>query len=267
MGIAPRVARRAPGRPERVAALALVLLTAFACGAMVVFLFLQLREAEVVAARARAKSAELEHTALALGAKVEGLERREKGLTQLLDEFGSRQRLREAAAAERNSEFEALGALLQPLSKRGDASLRQEPESLDVHLTERALFLSGTARLSWSGARLLRRLGTPLVDSHWRVDVVGRGPSLLSGPLEVAAEQAHLAAARAATVSSYLIRRVGVPEARLSAAVYGPVRRRAGEAPAVLRSSIELQLLMPVVELERPGAATASSAALPTPHP
>lgn len=267
MGMAPRVARPAGRRTGRVAALALLLVTGAACGGMVVFLYLQLREAEAASVRARARSAELENTTLALGAKVEGLERREQGLTQLLDDLGSRQRLRDAAAAERTNTFDALGTLLQPLSKRGDASLREQPDALDLHLTERALFLVGTARLSWNGARLLRRLTTGLLDGPWRVDVVGRGPSLLSGPLEAAAEQARLAAARAASVSTYLIRRVGLPEERVSAVVYGPVRRRPGEPPAVRRSSIELRFLLPEVDVDRPAATTASSSAVPTSQP
>lgn len=265
--MAPRVARPEARRSGRVATLALLLVTGAACGAMVVFLYLQLREAEAASARARARSAELEHTAVALEAKVEGMERREQGLTQLLDELGGRQRLRDAATAERSNTFDALGALLQPLSKRGDAFLREQPDALDVHLTERALFLVGTARLSWSGARLLRQLATGLLDGPWRVDVVGRGPSLLSGPLEAAAEQARQAAARAACVSTYLVRRVGLPEERVSAAVYGPVRRRPGEPPAVRRSSIELRLVLPLVDVDRPAAATASSAGVPTGRP
>ena len=267
MGIAPRMARPAPRRTGRVAALVLLLLSVSACGGMLVFLYLQLREAEAAGARARARSAELEHTAVALGAKVDGLEKREQGLTQLLDDLGSRQRLRDAAATERTNAFETLRTVLQPLSKRGDASLREQPDALDIHLTERALFLSGTARLSWTGARLLRQLSTGLTDSQWRVDVIGRGPSLLTGPLEAAAQQARLAAARASGVSTYLIRRVGVSEERVSAAVYGPVRRRPGEPPAALRSSIELRLLPPAMELERPGTATASSALLPSVRP
>jgi flagellar motor protein MotB len=267
MGTAPRLSRKAPRRSGHLVVLALLLVTASACGAMVVFLYSQLRQAEAAGARARARSAELEHSALALGAKVEGLERREQGLTQLLDDLGSRQRTRDAAAAERNSAYEVLGTLLQPLLKRGDASLREEPDALDVHLTERALFVTGTTRLSLRGARLLRQLAGGLVDSQWRVDVVGRGPSLLNGPLEPAAERARLAAARAAGVSAYLVRHVGLPEERVSAAVYGPVRRRPRQASAVLRSAIELRLLAPVLDVDRLGVATASTAAAPSLRP
>jgi flagellar motor protein MotB len=267
MGTGARSARRPPQRSGRWATLLLLLVTASATGALLVFLYVELREAEAAGVRARARSAELEHSTVALGAKVEGLERREQGLTQLLDELGSRQRTRDAAAAERSSTFDLLGTLLQPLMKKGDASLREETDALDVHLTERALFLAGTARLSFNGARLLRQLTSGLVDSQWRVDVVGRGPSLLSGPLEVAAERARLAAARAASVSSYLVRRVGLPEERVSAAVYGPVRRRPSEARAVVRSSIELHLVAPVVDVDRPGTATASTARVPASRP
>jgi flagellar motor protein MotB len=267
MGTAPRLSRKAPRRSGHLAGLVLLLVTASACGAMVVFLYTQLREAEAAGARARARSAELEHSAQALGAKVEGLERREQGLTQLLDDLGSRQRTRDAAAAERTSTYEALGTLLQPLLKRGDASLREEPDAVDVHLTERALFVTGTPRLTLNGARLLRQMASGLVDSPWRVDVLGRGPSLLSGPLEVAAERARLAAARAAVVSGYLVRHVGLPAERVSAAVYGPVRRRPSQPSVALRSAIELHLLAPVVDVDRPAAATASSAALPSARP
>ncbi len=175
--------------------------------------------------------------------------------------------MRDAAAAERSSAFEALGTVLQHLVKRGDAFLQEQPDALDVHLTERALFLSGTARLSVGGARLLRQLGSGLTDSPWRVEVAGRGPSLLIGPLEAAAERARLAAERAASVSAHLIRRVGLREERVSAAVYGPVRRRAGEPPALRRSSIELHLVAPAADFERPGAATASSGAAPSARP
>jgi flagellar motor protein MotB len=267
MGTAPRLLRTAPRRGGNVAGLVLLLVTASACGATVVFLYSQLREAEAAGARARAHSAELEHSAQALGAKVEGLERREQGLTQLLDDLGSRQRTRDAAAAERTSAYEAMGTLLQPLVKRGDASVREEPEAVDVHLTERALFVTGTPRLTLNGARLLRQMGSGLVDSQWRVDVIGRGPSLLSGPLEVAAERAHLAAARAASVSAYLVRHVGLPDERVSAAVYGPVRRRPNQTSAALHSAIELHLLAPVLDVDRPAAATASTAALPSGRP
>jgi flagellar motor protein MotB len=267
MGTVPRAQRRAPRRSGLLATLVLGLVAASAGGALLVFLFFQLRQAEAQASRARARNAELEHTTLALGTKVEGLEKREQGLTQLLEELGSRQRARDAAAAERSSTFDMLGTQLQPLTKRGDASLREEPDALDVHLTERALFLTGTARLSFNGARLLRRLTAGLVDSQWRVDVVGRGPSLLSGPLEVAAGRAWLAAARAASVWAYLVRRVGLPEERVTAAVYGPVRRRQSEAAAVLRSSIELRLLVPEVDVDRLGTATVSTAAVPPGRP
>jgi hypothetical protein len=267
MGTVPRAPRRAPRRSGLLATLVALLVAASAAGALVVFLYFQLREAEAAGARARARSAELEHSTLALRAKVEGLERRELGLTQLLDELGSRQRARDAAAAERSSTFDVLATLLQPLLNRGDAALREEPDGLDVHLTERALFLTGTARLSFNGARLLRQLTSGLVDSQWRLDVVGRGPSLLSGPLEVAAERARLAAARAACVSAYLVRRVGLPKERVAAAVYGPVRRRPNEPAAILRSSIELHLLAPAVEVDKPGTATASTAAVPSVRP
>jgi hypothetical protein len=141
--------------------LALLLATAVACGATVAFLYSQLREAESASARTAARNVELEHSAQALGTRVEGLERREQGLTQLLDEVGSRQRARDAAVAERSSTFDALGVVLEPLVKHGDAFLKEEADAVDVHLTERALFLSGTARLSASGARLLRQLGVP----------------------------------------------------------------------------------------------------------
>ena len=232
-----------------------------------VFLYFQLREAEAQASRARARSVELEHATLALGAKVEGLERREQSLTQLLDELGSRQRARDAAAAERSSTFDALATLLQPLQKKGAAALREEPDALDVHLTERALFLTGTARLSFNGARLLRQLtgeprGQPVAGGRHRP-----GPVLVERASGVAAQRARLAAARAACVSAYLVRRVGLPEERVTAAVYGPVRRRPNEAAAVLRSSIELHLLAPPVDVERPGTATASTAAVPAVRP
>jgi hypothetical protein len=267
MGTVPRAQHRAPRRNGFLATLLLLLVAASAGAGLVVFLYFQLREAEAQASRARARSAELEDSTLALGAKVEGLERREQNLTQLLDELGSRQRAREAATAERSSTFDAWVTLLQPLQKRGEAALREEPDALDVHLTERALFLTGTARLSFNGAHLLRQLTGSLVESQWRVDVVGRGPSLLSGPLEVAAQRARLAAARAACVSAYLVRRVGLAEERVTAAVYGPVRRRPNEAAAVRRSSIELRLLAPAVDVDRAGTATASTAAVPAVRP
>jgi flagellar motor protein MotB len=261
------VALEAPRRTGLLVVLALVLFTAVACGATVVFLYNQLREAESANARAAVRAAELEHSAVALGAKVEGLERREQGLTQLLDEFASRQRARDAVAAEKSSTFEALGVLLHPLVKRGDALLREEPDGLDIQLGERALFVSGTARLSNGGTRLLRQLAGGLNDSQWRVDVVGRGPSLLTGPLEAAAEKARLASERAAIVSAYLVRRVGLPEQRVSAVVMGPVRRRPGEPSALRRSSIELHMLAPVVDVDRPGTATASTTAVPSARP
>jgi hypothetical protein len=263
----PEAALEAPRRTGMVIVLALLLTTAVGCGATVFFLYGQLKEAESVSARAAARNSELEHSALALGAKVEGLERREQGLTQLLDEAGSRQRVRDAAAAERSATYDALGAVLQPLVKRGDAFLKEEAQAVDVHLTERALFLAGTARLSTGGARLLRQLGGGMVDSQWRIEVAGRGPSLLVGPLAAAAERARLAAERAACVAAYLIRRMGLAEERVSAAVYGPVRRRPGEPSAVRRSSIELHLLAPAVDFDRPGTTTASSAALSSPRP
>ncbi len=263
----PDVGLEAPRRTGLLVMLGFLVATAVACGAMVVFLYGQLREAQSAGALAAARSVEFEHSAIALDAKVQSMERREQGLTQLLDELGSRQRARDAAAAERSSTLEALGTVLQSLVKRGDAFLREEPDALDVHLTERALFLSGTARLSASGARLLRQLGSGLSDSQWRIDVAGRGPSLLTGPLQAAAERARLAAERAASVSAYLIRRVGLRDERVSAAVYGPVRRRPGEPAAVRRSSIELRLLAPVADFDRPGTATASSAAVPSVRP
>jgi flagellar motor protein MotB len=247
--------------------LALLLATALGCGATVAFLYSQLRESEAVSARTAARNAELEHSATALGTKVEGLERRQQGLTQLLDEVGSRQRARDAVVAERSSTFDALGVVLEPLVKHGEAFLKEEPDGVDVHLTERALFLAGTARLSNAGSRLLRQLGVGLTDTQWRVEVAGRGPSLLVGSLAAAAEKARLAAERAATVSAYLIRRVGLREERVSAALYGPVRRRPGEPPAVRRSSIELHLLSPVADFDRPGTTTASSGAVPSPRP
>lgn len=247
--------------------LALLLATAVACGATVAFLYSQLREAESASARTAARNVELEHSAQALGTRVEGLERREQGLTQLLDEVGSRQRARDAAVAERSSTFDALGVVLEPLVKHGDAFLKEEADAVDVHLTERALFLSGTARLSASGARLLRQLGVGLLDNQWRVEVAGRGPSLLVGPLAAAAEKARLAAERAAAVSAYLVRRVGLREERVTASVYGPLRRRPGEPAAVRRSSIELHLLTPVPDFDRPGPTTASSSAVPAARP
>ncbi len=259
MGTVARAQRRAPRRNGFLATLSLLLLAASAGAALVVFLFFQLREAEAQASRARARSVELETSTQALGAKVEGLEKREQNLTQLLDELGSRQRARDAAAAERSTTLDVLGTLLQPLLKKGAAALREEPDGLDVHLTERALFLTRTARLSFNGARLLRQLTGGLVDSQWRVEVIGRGPSLLSGRLAVAAERARLAAARAASVSAYLVRQVGVREERVTAAVYGPVRRPK-EAGAVLHSSIELHLVAPPADLEKPRTATASTA-------
>lgn len=263
----PDSALEAPRRTGVLVTLALLVATAVACGAMVVFLYGQLREAQAAGARAAARNAELEHSAVALGAKVQGLEKREEGLTQLLDDLGSRQRARDAAVAERSATFDALGALLQPLVKRGDAFLHEEPDAVGVHLTERALFLSGTAWLSASGARLLRQLGSGLKESQWRVEVAGRGPSLLVGPLGVAAERARLAAERAGCVASYLIRKVGLREERVSASVYGPVRRRPGEAPAVRRSSIELHLLAPPADFDRPGTTTASSTGVPSVRP
>jgi flagellar motor protein MotB len=247
--------------------LALLLATAVACGATVAFLYSQLREAESASARTAARNVELEHSAQALGTRVEGLERREQGLTQLLDEVGSRQRARDAAVAERSSTFDALGVVLEPLVKHGDAFLKEEADAVDVHLTERALFLSGTARLSASGARLLRQLGVGLLDNQWRVEVAGRGPSLLVGPLAAAAEKARLAAERAAAVSTYLVHRVGLREERVSASVYGPLRRRPGEPAAVRRSSIGLHLLAPVADFDRPAPATASSSAAAAPRP
>jgi flagellar motor protein MotB len=247
--------------------LAMLLATAVACGVTVVFLYAQLREAEAASARVAARSAELEHSAVALGAKVQGLERRELGLTQLLDDLGSRQRARDAASAERTSTLDTLGVVLHPLVKRGDALLREETEGVDIQLGERALFVSGSARLSNAGTRLLRQVATGLPDSQWRVDVVGRGPSFVTGPLEAAAEKARLASERAAAVSSYLVRRAGLAEQRVSAAVYGPVRRRPGEPSALKRSSIELHLLAPVPDLDRPGTTTASTTAVPSTKP
>jgi hypothetical protein len=246
--------------------LGLLLATAVGCGGLVFFLYRELREAESVSARTALRNEELLHSTQALGAKVEGLERREQGLTQLLDDLGSRQRARDAAAQERASTFDALSAVLAPLVKRGDGFLKEEPDAVDVHLTERALFVPGTARLSTTGARLLRQLSSGLPGSQWRVEVAGRGPSLLVGPLEVAAERARLAAERAAAVSTYLIRRVGLREERVSAAVYGPLRARPGEPSAVRRSSVEVRLLAPVADFDRPGATTASSA-VPAPRP
>jgi hypothetical protein len=267
VGTSPEVALDAPRRTGLLAVLALLLATAGAFGAMAVFLYGQLREAESAGARAAARSAEFEHSAIVLGAKVEGLELRERGLTQLLDEFGSRQRARDAVVAERSSTSDALGTVLQPLLKRGDALLQEQSDALEVHLTERALFVAGTARLSQAGARLLRQVGSGLTDSQWRIEVAGRGPSLLTGPLEAGAEKARLAAERAACVATYLIHRVGLREERVSAAVYGPVRRRPGEPSAIRRSSIELRLFAPMADFDRPGTATASTAAVPAPRP
>jgi flagellar motor protein MotB len=246
---------------------ALLLATAAAGGAMGVLLYTQLREAEAAGVRAAARNAELEASAQELAAKVEGLERREQGLTQTVDELGSKQRIRDAAVAERTATFDGLTSQLQPLLKRGDALLQDAPDALEVHLTERALFAAGTARLSASGARLLRQLGAGLTDTHWRVEVTGRGPSLLTGPLPLLAERARLAAERAARVSTFLVRRVGLSEERVSASVYGPVRRRPGEASAVRRSSIELRLLAPLGDFDRPAAAAASASTLPGVRP
>ena len=249
----------APRRAGLLLMLGLLLTTAVACAALVVFLYGQLRAAEAAGARAAAHTAELEKSGVALKAKVEGMERREQGLTALVDELSGRQRARDAAAAEKSNTFDAVQAQLQPLLKRGEASVQDEPDAVDVHLTERALFLGNTPWLSLSGARLLRQLGTGLGDGPWRLEVLGRGPSLLSGPLEAAAEHARLAAARAAGVSAYLVKKVGLPAERVSAAVYGPVRPRPGEPPAVRRSSIELRLVPPAADVERLGAATAST--------
>jgi flagellar motor protein MotB len=247
--------------------LGLLVATALACGGLVAFLYSQLRESEAASARAAARSAELERSGQALKTKVEGMERREQGLTALLDELGARQRARDAAAAERSNTFDSVATLVQPLVKRGDASVGEEADGVDVHLSERALFLGSTSLLSLSGARLLRQLGTTLPDGQWRIEVTGRGPSLLVGSLELSAEHARLAAARASVVSAYFIRQVGLRAERVSAAVYGPIRPRPGEPSPARRSSIEVRLVAPVVDFDRPGTTTASTGRLPAGRP
>jgi flagellar motor protein MotB len=234
---------------------AILLCTAGVGLAMGIFFYVQLREAETAGARVAARNAQLEQSAQALDAKVQTLEHREEGLSQLLDELGSKQRVHEAAMAERAATLDALGAVLQPLLKRGDAFLREEPDALEVHLAERALFAVGTSRISPSGVRLLRQLGDGLTDTHWRVEVTGRGPSLLTGSLEEGAARARFAAERAARVSSFLVRRIGLADERVSASVYGPVRRRPGEPAAVRRSCIALRLLAPLADFDRQTAA------------
>jgi hypothetical protein len=245
---------------------ALLLGTAAAALAMGVFLYSQLRTAEAAAAREAARNAELEGTAQELGEKVEGLERREKGLTQLLDELDRKQHVRDAALAERAATVDVLQSVFQPFLKRGDALLQEAPDALELHLAEAVLFVPGTSRLTALGARLLVQMGDGLTDTRLRVDVLGRGPSFLTGPLEEAAEQALLAAERAARVGAFLVGYAGLSKERVSSGVYGSVRRRPSEPSAVRRSSLGLRFIAPPVAAGLPGKA-AVSAAVPARRP
>lgn len=235
--------------------LVFLLATAGAAVGVGIFLFVQLRVAEAAGARASARTAELESEARALGTKLENVEARERKLAHTVDELSAKQRARDAVVAERAALLDVLQTLLLPLTRSGDATLREQPDALEVFLTERALFLPETSRLSPPGARLLRRIGDGLLDTRFRVEVTGRAPSLLTGTLEEGAELARLAAERAAWVGGFLVLRGGLPEDRVSAGVYGAVglTRRPPEPPAVRRSAIGLRLLPIAGEPQRSG--------------
>jgi hypothetical protein len=245
---------------------ALLLGTAGAALAMGFFLYGQLRTAEAAAAVVAARNAELEQTGQALGEKVEGLERREKGLTQLLDELDRKQHARDAALAERAATVDVLQSVFQPFLKRGDALLQEAPDALELHLAEAVLFVPGTSRLTAGGARMLVQMGDGLTDTRLRVEVLGRGPSFLTIPLAEAAEQARLAAERASRVGAFLVGYAGLTKERVSSGVYAPVRRKPNEPPLVRHSSLGLRFIAPPVAASLPGKA-AVSAALPTLRP
>jgi len=236
------------------AVLVLLLATAAAAVGVGIVLYTQLRLAESAGARATARSSELEAEARGLGTKLEDAERRERRLAASVDDLSARQRARDALLAERAATLDVLQTLLLPLARSGDATLREQPDALEVYLTERALFIPETSRLSTPGARLLRHIGDGLADTRFRVEVTGRAPSLLTGSLEEGAERARLAAERAAWVATFLVRRGGVPEDRVVAGVYGALGlgRRPAEPPGVRRSAIGLRLLsVPPADAER----------------
>jgi flagellar motor protein MotB len=235
--------------------LVFLLATAGAAVGVGIVLFTQLRIAEAASARAAARTAELEGEARVLSTKLENVEGRERKLARSVDELTAQQRARDAGLAERAAVLDVLQTLLLPLVRSGDAFLREQPDALEVFLTERTLFLADSSRLSPAGARLLRRMGDGLLDSRFRVEVTGRAPSLLTGSLEEGAERARLAAERAAWVGGFLVLRGGLPEDRVSAGVYGAVGlgRRPPEPPAVRRSSVALRLLPLPPEAERAG--------------
>jgi hypothetical protein len=244
----------------------LLLGTAGAALGMGFFLYAQLRTAEAAAARVASRNLELERTGQALGEKVEGLERREKGLTQLLDELDRKQHARDAALAERAATVDVLQSVFHPFLKRGDALLQEAPDALELHLAEAVLFVPGTSRLTTGGARMLVQMGDGLTDTRLRVEVLGRGPSFLIGPLADAAEQARLAAERAARVGAFLVGYASLSKERVSSGVYSSVRRRPNEPSAIRRSSLGLRFVTPPAAAGLPGKA-AVSAAVPVLRP
>jgi len=243
------------GTPSVLGVLVFLLATAGAAVGVGIFLFVQLRVAEAASERSAARTAELESEARALGTKLENVEARERKLARSVDELTAKQRARDTVVAERAALLDVLQTLLLALTRSGDATLRDQPDALEVFLTERALFLPDTSRLSTPGARLLRRIGDGLQETRFRVEVIGRAPSLLTGTLEEGAELARLAAERAAWVGGFLVLRGGLPEDRVSAGVYGALGlgRRPPEPPAIRRSAVGLRFLPLPGEPERAG--------------
>lgn len=162
---------------------------------------------------------------------------------------------KEEELAKLRATYDSLNSQLQEEIAKGEISLTQQGERIQVDLVDKILFASGQAEITERGQEILKRLGGAIANVENKLIQVS-GHTDDAPPVREIAEKYptnwELSAARATNVTRFLAEKGGVPAKRLVAAAHGqfhPIATNANPTGRARNRRIEI-LLTPKVDLK-----------------